>query len=605
MKSEKSQIKVKNFTFWIVIFSFSFLIFNSGDAYADTVTFFVDSSYDWRGSQTVAASLQYDGINARWYVSDQYWYEIGSGGQITLLSDVQKLAFEFDAVIYPRLRDIFGSENTPGVDGDPKITILLSRMDEDAGGYIREQDGFPREKISLSNEREMINLNALHVGKPRAKSFLAHEFQHLITLNQKILLRAVQEETWLNELRSEIAPTLLGYDNFDVYRGSNLEARVQAYLKEPSDAVLDWENEIKDYASINLFAQYILDHYGRSVFAAMIEGGKAGIESFNDSLKFFGFQENFSDVYTNWTIANLVNNCALLPINTYCYKNPALSNFRLKFGLPDAGGKTIISAETTKDWRADWNKFEVPIQQERPADHVFRLDFDAPETSNFRVPYVVYDKDGLVLEIRESILKNGNGVFFVEDFGYRIPKIVVIPSNQSQRKGTQGNAPSVPFTMTATTVSALPTDAPAPAIVQEPAAVTAIAVESAPKPAGEAGRPDFPDGTLLRAEGGYKVYIIKDGYKRWIQSAEIFNFYGHLNFAVVQVVSPSTLAFYKDAWLVRAADDPKVYEINGDGTRHWLDMTPEKFSATGRLWDMVYIINSSELAWYKEGASVK
>ncbi len=62
---------------------------------------------------------------------------------------------------------------------------------------------------------------------------------------------------------------------------------------------------------------------------------------------------------------------------------------------------------------------------------------------------------------------------------------------------------------------------------------------------------------------------------------------------------------YSDSYLVRAFNDEKVYEINGDGTRHWLDMTPEKFSSTGRLWDMVYIINQSELSWYEEGANVK
>lgn len=588
--------RLKLISVWIFI-SIGIVFAHAADA--DTITFFVDSSYDWRGSERVTATTQYEGVYARWYVSDQHWYGLAPIGQLALLSDIQNLSGEFDSVIYPKLRDIFGPENTPGVDGDPKITILLSRMSEDSGGYIREQDGFPREKISVSNEREMLNLNVLHIGKQRAKSFLAHEFQHLITLNQKILQRSVQEETWMNELRSEIAPTLLGYDHPDVYTGSNLEARVAAFLKTPSDAILDWENEIKDYASINLFAQYILDHYGRSVFAAMIGSDKAGIESFNDALKFFSFQENFSDIYTNWTIANLVNNCALAPINKYCYTNPSLANFRLKFGLPDAGGKTIISQETTKDWRADWNKFEIPLNRERPADHVFRLDFNTPATSNFRVPYVVYDANGLVLDIKEMAFKDGNGVFFVEDFGFRVPKIVVILSNQSQLTEVRGNAPSVSYIMTATTVTSLPQDAPEAISKTEPEPSTAATMESAPKLA------NIPDGSLIRAEGDYKVYIIKDGYKRWIQSAEIFNFYGHLNFSVVNVLSKEQVALYKDAWLVRAADDPRVYEINGDGTRHWLDMTPEKFSATGRLWDMVYIINKAELSWYKEGASVK
>ena len=580
-------------------------IVSANFAYANIVTFNVDPFYDWRGNERVTATEQYTGLYARWYVSDQYWSSLGSRSRIALFSDIQNLAGEFDAVIYPKLRNIFGSENTPGVDGDPKITILLTRMTEDAGGYIREQDGFPKEKISVSNEREMISLNVLHIGKQRAKAFLAHEFQHLITLNQKLLQRGVQEEVWLNELRSEIASTILGYDNLDVYRGSNLEARVRAFLKEPSDAILDWENEVKDYASINLFGQYILDHYGRSVIAHMIRTDKAGIESFNDALSFFGFKETFSDVHTNWTIAALVNDCSIAAVGTYCYKNPSLGAFLLEFGLPDAAGKTIVSQEATKDWRADWSRFEIPLKQERPVDHVFRLDFSAPATSSFRVPYVVYDKDGLVLNVKEMILVDGNGVFFLEDFGFLISKVVVIPSNQSRLKGTRGKAPRVSFLMTATTVTSVPVDYVAEENTSEvgelpaPSATPVAVSQTTPQ------LPDLPDGSLIRAEGDYKVYITKGPYKRWIQSAEVFDFYGHLNFAVVNVLPVETVELYKDAWLVRVADDPKVYEINGDGTRHWLDISAQEFAASGRIWDMVYAINSAELAWYKEGASVK
>ena len=560
-------------------------------AHADTVTFNVDPAYHWQRRERVTATEQYTGLRARWYVSDQYWYGLGPGGRTTLFSDIQNLAGEFDGTIYPRLRDVFGSENTPGVDGDTKITILLTRIGEDAGGYLREQDSFLKEKVPTSNEREMINLNVLHIGKQRAKAFLAHEFQHLITLNQKMIRHGVPEEVWLNELRSEIAATILGYDNLDVYEGSNLEARVKVFRREPSDAILDWENRIKDYASINLFGQYVLDHYGRSVIAHMIRTDKTGIESFNDALSFFGFSETFSDVYTNWTIASIVNDCSIAVVNIYCYKNPALSGFRVKFGPPDMAGKIIVSREVTKDWRADWNRFEAFLKPERPADHMFRLDFNAPATSNFRVPYVVYDRDGLVKDIKEMMLKDGDGVLFLEDFGFLLSKVVVIPSNQSQLKGTQGNAPRVPFLITATTVPVVPQPAPS----MTPVAVMGQALQL----------PDLPDGSLIRAEGDYKVYITKGPYKRWIQSAEIFDFYGHLNFAVVNVLPKETVALYKDAWLVRAADDPKVYEVNGDGTRHWLDISAAEFSASGRLWDMVSVINSAEIAWYKEGASVK
>lgn len=596
---------MKHFIFWSVIFSFSFFIFQSNDAYADTVTFNVDPAYQWQGKDKVTATLQHEGLRAKWYVSDQYWYSLGLRGRFSLTQDIQSLGGEFDAVIYPKLRDIFGSENTPGVDGDPKVSILLIRMTKDAGGYIREQDGFPREKVLGSNERELINLNVLHIDKQRAKAFLAHEFQHLITLNQKLLQHSLQEGVWLNELRSEIAPTILGYDNPTVYRGSNLEARVSAFLREPSDAILDWENEIKDYASVNLFGQYILDNYGRSVIAHMIRTDKVGIESFNEALSFFGFKETFSDVYTNWTIAVLINDCSIFAVNAYCFKNPSLSNFRLEFGTPYSAGKTIISQEATKDWQADWSRFEISLKSERPKDHIFRLDFNAPATSSFRVPYVAYNREGLVVDVKEMILTDGKGVIFLEDFGFLISKVVIIPSNQLQKRGTNGNAPTTSFMMTATTVTTVPMDYVEETNASEVGEFPAPGTTSIATMEQALNLPSLPDGSLIRAEGDHKVYIIKGIYKRWIQSAEIFDFYGHLNFAVVNILPAETAELYTDAWLVRAAGDSKVYEINGDGTRHWLDISAAEFSASGRFWDMVYAIDRAELNWYVEGASVK
>lgn len=112
------------------------------------------------------------------------------------------------------------------------------------------------------------------------------------------------------------------------------------------------------------------------------------------------------------------------------------------------------------------------------------------------------------------------------------------------------------------------------------------------------------DGSLIRATGDYKVYIVNGTYKRWIQSADIFKFYKHLGFAVVQDVSPAVADSYTAAWLVRADGDPKVYEINGDGTKHHLEMSAEQFVLTGRKWDMVSIINTQERDWYVTGANV-
>jgi len=112
------------------------------------------------------------------------------------------------------------------------------------------------------------------------------------------------------------------------------------------------------------------------------------------------------------------------------------------------------------------------------------------------------------------------------------------------------------------------------------------------------------EGDLIRASNDYKVYIVKGIYKRWIQTASIFDCYGHLSFDAVQEVSPATRDSYTNAWLVRADGYPEVYEINGDMSKHWLNMTAEQFVASGRSWDMVYIINLCELNLYTTGDNI-
>jgi N-acetylmuramoyl-L-alanine amidase CwlA len=53
----------------------------------------------------------------------------------------------------------------------------------------------------------------------------------------------------------------------------------------------------------------------------------------------------------------------------------------------------------------------------------------------------------------------------------------------------------------------------------------------------------YPDGTLLRADGGERVYAIKDGAASWIRTAEEFTQAGY-KWANIRVISPAELALY-------------------------------------------------------------
>lgn len=121
---------------------------------------------------------------------------------------------------------------------------------------------------------------------------------------------------------------------------------------------------------------------------------------------------------------------------------------------------------------------------------------------------------------------------------------------------------------------------------------------------GEGAETSISDGDIIRASGDYKVYIIKGNYKRHILDGRIFDFYGHLNWDTVKEVSSAQRDSYQNASLVRLAGGIKVYEVNGDKTKHWLDMTAENFYATGRTEGMIYSINQNELDLYTSGVNV-
>ena len=118
----------------------------------------------------------------------------------------------------------------------------------------------------------------------------------------------------------------------------------------------------------------------------------------------------------------------------------------------------------------------------------------------------------------------------------------------------------------------------------------------------------------------YDVYVIKivgaKKFKRLILNPKVFESYGDQfdhnqngnPWDDIQKVSQATLDAFQTSNLVRCfdpsigLDDPKVYQLspNGDqGTKHWLDMTPQQFEQS-HDWDAIFIINRVERELYQE-----
>ncbi len=555
----------------------------------EQVNFFVDSNYDAEGRSQLAATLRVKGDYIYFYVENDYYNSLNGTYKNGLREELEDLADEFDNVIYPKLRAVYGSEWSPGIDNDIRITVLITELTNNAGGYINVYDAELQSEFPTSNQREMIYLNALIIFKQNNKSYLAHEFQHLITLYQKTVLHGLEEDVWLNEARSEYAPTVCGYN--DVYNNSYLANRVGTFLDSPSDSLTEWKNKVADYGAVNLFLHYLVDHYGNEILTRMVLNSKTGIASINQALSDLGYTERFSDVFANWTVANYLNDCAVSSDSKYCYLNDNLNQSRLQvdYSASYSGFPNLIVSRSSsvEDWSAHWYRFRqggaVPTERDN-----LKLEFAGlGNRADFQVPYIVTGYN-TPTKVQFMPLEDQKGAIYISDFTSLDKTVILMPFNQYRKSGFRPDEPSNLFSFTASSVA----DDDVPVEEEEEEEVVSEPTVN------------YPEGSLLRAKGDYKVYIIKGKYKRWIQTAEIFNNYGHLTWDDIIDVESNVLDSYQEAWMIRADGDPRVYELNADGTKHWINMTAEQFTLTGHKWDMVYIVNDWERDFYQTGADV-
>jgi peptidoglycan hydrolase-like protein with peptidoglycan-binding domain len=426
---EFSSVK-KVFLIFGIVTSLFFALGAQAANVGDAVDFNVDKDFDVLGRIKAQATLVKITDKLYFYVERDWWAMQPETKQTQILANLDALSTEFSSSIYPKLTSIFGTEQNPGIDKDARITVLFEQMNSAEGGYFREADGYEKLQVPTSNEREMVYLSLSHIDNSGVKTLLAHEFMHLITFNQKNKIFNVEEDVWLNEARADYSSTLLGYDN--KYEDSNLQKRVRDFVENPSDSLTEWQGSKYDYASANLFAQYLVDHYGINILADSLKSQYVGIESINYALQKNGFKESFSDIFTNWTIALSVNNCATG--KNYCYSNENLKKIKvlpsINF-LPLTGNVSLSVTNTTKNWTGNWLKFIG-------GNGDLKLRFSSLKGLNFKIPYIIEDSAGTVA-VKFLSLDGGEKVEInAENFGTDYKSLIIIPSVQVNSSGVSG-----------------------------------------------------------------------------------------------------------------------------------------------------------------------
>ncbi|MEC8891509.1 MAG: hypothetical protein VX426_07230, partial [Chloroflexota bacterium] len=222
-----------------------------------------------------------------------YWY--GDTSLDLKTETFRETARRWEEDIRPEVVRNFGDIDSPGVDGDSRLTVLNTPLNG-AAGYFGGQDTFPHWVHPSSNQREMVFMDPVKLppGRNRYLAVLTHEFQHAIHNNLD-----PGEDSWVNEGLAEIASYSAGFES----------AFIGYFLANPSISLTHWPDDpsqtVPHYGAASLFFIFAA---GRNQgfeslgnLAALKEDGVVGVDKWLEPLG-----SSFEDEFSDWIVANYV-----------------------------------------------------------------------------------------------------------------------------------------------------------------------------------------------------------------------------------------------------------------------------------------------------------
>jgi immune inhibitor A len=226
------------------------------------------------------------------------WVEAGTN---VSNDDLKHLARAFDDHIYDDVRGLWGSEASPGIDGDPHIYgLFVHDLGAGTAAYFVSEHTFPREAVSTSNEHEMFFFNLDSLGEDfdvqEVESVVSHEFQHMIRNNLQL-----NEEYWINEGYSEF--TQLHFYDVPVWE-------ILSFLSNPETQLNTWAEETdlraRNYGAALLFVTYFYDRYGLDALNALsADPSNRALDSVDNVLRSMG-EPDVNEFFADWVVANML-----------------------------------------------------------------------------------------------------------------------------------------------------------------------------------------------------------------------------------------------------------------------------------------------------------
>lgn len=401
-------------------------------------TFSVDTTYDISKRSEVTATLRKITPRLYFYIENDWWNGLGTQEANAVLASLSQIAVVFERDVYPSLTGLFGYENTPGIDRDTHITALIHPMREDVRGYMNTADGFSRLEAPRSNEREMVYLNGTYVTSSFAVSYLAHEYMHLIYQNQRDILRGVDDDVWIQEAFSELAPLMT--NNRDEEEQEYLAKRVRDFITNPRDSLTEWRNTSVDYGVVSMFFEYFREQYGVKVLQDTASSNKKGIDAFNEALLKNGFKDTFANIFQNWVVALFLNDCSYG--KQFCLTGEAVQQLRVApytSFLPAFGTSELSFSSQTKEWAGNWYKVSGGPKGQ------LELVFDGNGQVRFKIPYLLEKASG-GYELRVMTINSAqHGNIIIPRFGDDVTALILMPFIEGRNTGFSSNTSSYFF----------------------------------------------------------------------------------------------------------------------------------------------------------------
>ncbi|MCL2210886.1 MAG: hypothetical protein FWB95_03070 [Treponema sp.] len=306
-------------------------------------------------------------VNARcmaWNSRCEVWVEKGKGIKE---SQAEAVADEYKDKIYPRLMeslgwyyvfsdvgkkytmevaDLFGDANGRltillldiqdgfvDIDTDPYIAGYFYALDFFDDAFVQTQAGAPR-----SNECDMIYMDIYPsiVGSENFYETLAHEMQHMMNIITTFLVRVDTNDKiypmdlWIDEGLSSAAEYLysgkVSQNRVDWYNHDNT-----GYISKGDNFYL-WDNHkavprsiLNDYATVNLFFQWLRVHYGTDVYGDILISMHSDFNAVSSTTK---INQAWANLFSDWHIANYLQH----PSNKYGYKDdPVLKTVKAHY----------------------------------------------------------------------------------------------------------------------------------------------------------------------------------------------------------------------------------------------------------------------------------